>query len=52
MKIRKLKEGAYKGNFMDEIGVIYTEKDARARFPDQFKAPKKAVKKSVKKAKR
>ena len=45
MKVKFLKDGPYKGKYRSRGGIIYTEDEARARYPDEFTP---AVKKSAK----
>jgi len=50
MKLKKIKDGPYKGQYEGEWGVIYSEEIARLKFPNEFKtAGKKASTKSRKK---
>ncbi len=51
MKLEKIEDGPYKGQYVGEHGVIYSEELARKKFPSEFKSPpkKKAVKKARKK---
>ena len=52
MKLTPIKEGPYKGQYEDEIGVIYNEEQAKLKFPEDFKPVKKAAKKKAVKSTR
>lgn len=45
MSVKLIEEGPYKGLYRSRGGIIYTEDEARARYPDEIKP---AVKKSAK----
>lgn len=45
--LKKITEGPYKGQYKDEIGVIYNEEEARLKFPNELKPPRKAAKKKA-----